>query len=242
MLDEPYRSASQLVKWLTILLVAHAVFCLLAAWLGWREMETAERLSEVEAAAAEPEAQLEEQIQEEFQENEWTESWVDAEIVPAEEILVPLGQVGVLIALIVLFCLWIPRANRNARALGATGMRFTPRWCVIWYLIPIMNLFRPYQAMKDIWLASDPAGGTPRWQQRRVSPILPLWWTLWLVSSFASNAAYGWTWQPEDEPLRATGATVFSDVVDIPLAIVAMLLVRNIHGMQEHSRTTTIFD
>jgi len=248
MLDEPYRSAEQLVKWLTILLVANAVICLLAVWSGWREMETVERIAEIEAQLEELEDELWEEIPED--ELEWetpegapTQSWVDAYVTTGGVLvlLIGLGQVCVGIALIVLFCLWIPRANRNARALGATGMRFTPRWCVIWYLIPIMHLFRPYQAMKEIWMASDPSGGTP-WQQREVSLILPLWWTLWLISSFASQAAYGWPLQPEDDPIRATGATIFADAVDIPLAIVAMLLVRNIHRMQEHSRTTTVFD
>lgn len=242
MLEEPYRPATKLVKWLTVLLVAHAVICFLAAILGWTEMRAADQRADLEPEVTDIEAELEREIDELEAgfEPEGEESWVDAdetEPLTGEDILVLL-QAWVAIALIVLFCLWIPRANRNARALGAQGMQFTPRWCVIWYLIPIMNLFRPYQAMKEIWLASNPSG---RWQQRDVSPLLPLWWALWLISNFASQAAYGWL-QSDDDPLRVTGAMVFSDAVDVPLAIVAMLLVRQIHARQEHSRYTTVFD
>ena len=157
--------------------------------------------------------------------------------------LIGLVQGGTYIALVVLFCLWIPRANRNARALGATGMRFTPRWCVIWYVIPIMNLFKPYQAMKEIWMASVPADATP-WQQRAASPLLGWWWALWLASGVAGRLSFRLSWRAEelDEILRASWATFVADALDIPLAIVAMLLVRGIHARQEYSRTTTVFD
>ncbi|MHC4974406.1 MAG: DUF4328 domain-containing protein [Planctomycetota bacterium] len=221
MLDEPYRPATKLVKWLTILLVAYAVICLLVAIAGWSEMQAADRRAELAQEGEEA----------------WVDAYVTEPALTGEDILVLL-QVGVFITLIVLFCLWIPRANRNARALGAAGMQFTPRWCVIWYLIPIMNLFRPYQAMKEIWLASNPAAG---WQQRDVSPLLPLWWALWLIANFANQMAYGWE-EPDDDPFRVTGAMVFADAIYAPLSIVAMLLVRQIHARQEHSRDTTAFD
>src|SRR5437868_6687462 len=61
------------------------------------------------------------------------------------------GLVTILVFIItgVLFLRWIHRANRNARALGAQGMRFTPGWAVGWYFIPIASLWKPYQAMKE---------------------------------------------------------------------------------------------
>jgi hypothetical protein len=218
MRDSVYLPAGGLVKWLTILLVAKAVIGVVALWSGWLEIELIERAAE---GISDDEADANDQRQG----------------------LIGVAQFGMLIALIVLFCLWIPRANRNARALGATGMRFTPRWCVIWYVIPIMNLFRPYQAMKEIWKASVPNEATP-WQNREASGILPLWWTLWLASGFAGRLAWKLSTRAEDldEILRGSWATFVADAVDIPLAVVAMLLVRGIHAMQERSRYTTAFD
>ncbi len=43
MLDQPYRAAGQLVKWMTILLVANAVICLVALVSGWLEIDLLER-------------------------------------------------------------------------------------------------------------------------------------------------------------------------------------------------------
>lgn len=217
--DEPYRSAVRLVKWLTILLAAEATLGLLALWSGWLEIELLERLSHEEVTEAEAGAS------------------------DLRQGLIGLAQLGLLIALVVLFCLWIPRANRNARALGAGGMRFTPRWCVIWYVIPILNLFRPYQAMKEIWQASVPGDATA-WRERTAPPILPLWWALWLISGFAGQLALRLSMRAVEleDILRGSWATLFADAVDIPLALAAMRLVRDIHAMQERRRTTTVFD
>lgn len=63
---------------------------------------------------------------------------------------VALLQLLVIIATGVVFLMWIYRANLNVRGFGAADMKFTPGWSVGWYFIPIMNLVRPYQAMKEI--------------------------------------------------------------------------------------------
>jgi hypothetical protein len=66
---------------------------------------------------------------------------------------------GVYIATVVIWMVWIHRANSNCRALGAQGMRFTPGWAVGYHFIPFVNLVMPYNAMAEIWRASaNPAG------------------------------------------------------------------------------------
>jgi hypothetical protein len=85
------------------------------------------------------------------------------------------------IALIVLFCVWIHRVNSNARALGAHGMRFSPGWAVGWFFIPIMNLFRPYQIVRELWKASDPERVND-WEQIPTPIWLKAWWALCLLS------------------------------------------------------------
>jgi hypothetical protein len=71
-----------------------------------------------------------------------------------------------------------------------------------------------------------------------------VWWALWLASSVAGQLSFRFTMTAEDldETLRASWATFASDAVDIPLAMVAMLVVRGIHAMQERRRCTTVFD
>src|SRR5262245_61248809 len=68
--------------------------------------------------------------------------------------LIGLVQFIVVVTSAVLFLRWIHRANWNARALGAQGMEFSPGWSIGWYFVPFANLWKPYQAMREIWRAS----------------------------------------------------------------------------------------
>ena len=82
----------------------------------------------------------------------------------------PLMIIGV--GTLVLVLMWIHRANYNAHQLGAAEMKFTPGWAIGWYFIPIAMLWKPYQAMKEIWQASfNPS----RWWEEDTPPLLPLW-------------------------------------------------------------------
>jgi hypothetical protein len=70
------------------------------------------------------------------------------------------------------FLLWTYRSYRHLSALSDRDLRFSPGWAVGWFFAPIMNLFRPYQVMKEIWEESDPGAGPSRPGERPVSPLL----------------------------------------------------------------------
>lgn len=126
---------------------------------------------------------------------------------------------------------WIYLASRNARELGATGMQFSPGWSVGWYFVPIMNLWKPFQAMKEIWQASE----RPRdWQKGPAHGLLVAWWTLWLLSSSASNASLRMSLRADSigELLAANRVTQIADLLSIPMSIVVLFMVKAIHSMQ----------
>jgi len=95
--------------------------------------------------------------------------------------LIGLCQMGLYIATVVLFCIWLNRANKNARALGAQDMQFTPGWSVGYFFIPIVNVYRPYQAVTEVLRASDPDArpfSEKPWQ-RSAAAITGWWWAAW---------------------------------------------------------------
>ncbi len=111
------------------------------------------------------------------------------------------------IATSVPFLMWIHRANRNARALGAQDMRFTPGWSVGWFFVPLLSLWKPYQAMKEIWRASqDPH----TWQE------------LWLSRGAESSQAL----------VSSTVVGLLADVANVALCVVAVRLVTAIYLKQ----------
>lgn len=88
---------------------------------------------------------------------------------------------------LVLFMVWIHRAHKNLRALGADCLRFSPGWAVGYFFIPIVWWFKPYQVTKEIWKASDPtlADAHPLgWMTAPGAAILKFWWAAWLVDTW----------------------------------------------------------
>src|SRR5215510_3009005 len=145
-----------------------------------------------------------------------------------------------LVVLIALFCIWIYRDNYNARQLGATDMQFSPGWAVGWYFIPIANLWKPYQAMREIWQASAMPGS---WQQQPRGPILPLWWTFFLLSNFLGNAAFRLQLGAHtlSEHIMAGSVGVVTDAVDVVSTAIALVLVMQIFRMQMVHRAADAF-
>jgi hypothetical protein len=139
---------------------------------------------------------------------------------------------GFYVTSVVIFCMWVHRANRNARALGSAAMRFTPGWSVGWFFIPIMNLWKPMQAMREIWHISenphqDPPEETP--------PQVGTWWTLWLVTNFLGQLSLRYSLRATtgNDYMVAEVISLISDFVEIGLCLVAAQLVQSIYLMQK---------
>lgn len=99
-------------------------------------------------------------------------------------------QTLVFIVTSILFCVWIHRVYKNLPALNANGLKYSPGWAVGWFFVPIMNLFRPYQVTTEIWKASNPdvtIKGELDWKDSSLSPLLPCWWSLWILSGIVGN-------------------------------------------------------
>jgi hypothetical protein len=154
-----------------------------------------------------------------------------AEANDARQMIIGIVQFAVIIASIIVFLMWVYRSNKNARALTAQSMHYTPGWSVGWFFIPIANFWKPYQAVKEIWLASgDPANAGASNPQ----PLLGWWWFFWLISLFASNAAFRLTLRAEsmDDFIIANIVTIISDALDIPSCLLTAAVVAGIHKMQ----------
>jgi hypothetical protein len=137
----------------------------------------------------------------------------------------------VALVVVVLFCCWIYRANCNARALGAQGMSFTPGWSVGWFFIPIASLWKPFQAMREIWKASiDPID----WQSLPTDPLLGWWWAGFIVSNVLGQIAFRISEGAKTvESLKsATVADIVSDAADIVATVLALMLVERLYRIQ----------
>ena len=150
---------------------------------------------------------------------------IEETVIPAEIVsgVVGLFQVIVFIILGIAFLRWIYRANKNLGALSGEEMNFTPGWSVGWYFIPIANLFKPYQAMKEIWEISHK-------NQTEPSLTVILWWACWLISNYLGEFAFDYILGSEGvaEYSLSTLIYIASDGFDVVLNIVALILVTQI--------------
>ncbi|MBC8068706.1 MAG: DUF4328 domain-containing protein [Deltaproteobacteria bacterium] len=79
---------------------------------------------------------------------------------------------------------FLVRANRNTASFYRPVL-FSPGSMVWWYFVPVLNLVRPYQCMRELWHASFP------YSRRNSAPPseLGMWWALWLAGWFLGNLA-----------------------------------------------------
>jgi hypothetical protein len=90
-----------------------------------------------------------------------------------------LSQIAGIVVLLagVLFLVWFHRSCVNARLLGLPARR-EPGMAVAGFLIPIVNLWWPYQSTRDLFPPSHPA-------RRRVLH----WFLLWMPGGFLASGA-----------------------------------------------------
>lgn len=154
-----------------------------------------------------------------------------AEANDLRQTVVGIGAFIVIIGTIVLFGVWIHRMDSNIHAFGASNLRFTPGWAVGWYFVPVANLWKPYQAMSEIWRASkNPAG----WQSESVDGLLHWWWLWWLASTVGDNVSLRMSSRAEtlEELIGVAPVNIVSSALDVVSALVALLVVRRVHDFQ----------
>lgn len=97
-----------------------------------------------------------------------------------------LAVVSVILFFVILitFLVWVYRANRNARALGAADMHSSPGLAVGWFFIPFANLVMPYRALQEIWRASSDSAD---WKTSPRLHAVGWWWAFWLTSALTAQ-------------------------------------------------------
>ncbi|QYJ90687.1 DUF4328 domain-containing protein [Shewanella halotolerans] len=126
---------------------------------------------------------------------------------------------------------WIYRANFNARQLGATDMNFTPGWSIGYFFIPIFCIWKPYQAMNEIWQAShDPEN----WSLSGFNSSISLWWLLWIVSNALGQVVYRLTDRAEElqDFINLNMLAQVSEVSAILLAFATLSVINTIYRAQ----------
>ncbi len=143
-----------------------------------------------------------------------------------------------LLACVITYCVWMYRSNANARALGATGLQYTPGWSVGYWFIPLLNLVRPYQATKEIYQASlgDQVdfSGTQNWTSNVVPGFFGAWWFCWVVSNILQRIESRADRLPNGLGPATIPIGIASTTLSVAAAVLAIMVVREITNTQEN--------
>ena len=80
---------------------------------------------------------------------------------------------------------WLNTCYSYAKeSLGASGFK-NEGWTTGGWIIPIFNLFKPYQVINEIYKAGSPTYAVPDgWKKESGSGLLLAWWIFWAVTHF----------------------------------------------------------
>ena len=122
------------------------------------------------------------------------------------------------------FCVWMYRTNRNAHALGAS-LGYGPHgWA--WLFCPFANLWKPYQALRELFEVSATPSARP--------VALQLWWACWVA--FHLKAFVYRHLPASTRPLLY----ITTYAVMIAGALAAVAAVQSIHRAQERRASAAV--
>jgi hypothetical protein len=134
-------------------------------------------------------------------------------------------QMTLLAATAIAFMTWLYRCRANLRAFGTRHLRFPRNWAVFGFLIPVVNLVRPYQVVREVWQASDPSTTHPLdWMTVKTPLLLRAWWGTFVAFLVFKMLAWWMMWSSAYDLMRlqiADGVLLLADF----LAAVSVTLV-----------------
>jgi hypothetical protein len=225
--ESGYRSTSTLALCAAVVFVAEAVITTLAAFSTVTQIDLLDAVRFGEAIAP---------------------GWLEA--LDGRQRLFAALQVGGWPLELPLFLIWVYRANRNARALGAEGMRYTPGWSVGWFFIPFASLFKPYLAIRETWKASNPAS-EEHWRRAPISPIFGAWWAVGVVQEMLQGGplptllgqerlgnliTFSFSKLTIDSLWEYSWRLLIWDVVSVTWSVLGLIVLLSITDLQERKR------
>jgi len=134
-----------------------------------------------------------------------------------------------LVATAVVYLCWFWRVRVNAEVFEPAGHSKKRGWAIAGWFVPFVNLWFPRRVMGDIWRASAPLGRTVS------QALVSAWWAAWVLWLLMSR----WVNVRDRSAETLTkvrdviGATLVMDVLGAVAAVLAILVVVRVTGMQD---------
>jgi len=153
----------------------------------------------------------------------------------AASIYVILGILTIVVYVlsVVSFCMWAFRAMDNVHRSPLNDVQHTPGWTVGWFFIPIAYLWKPYQALKEVYQGSlyICGNGGINWKNAGPTSSVGYWFGFWLASNIFTNVATRLDPNSEESVLVIVEVILF-----LVSSYFAIKMIREIGNMQRNPR------
>jgi hypothetical protein len=158
-------------------------------------------------------------------------------------------QVIFVLVTAVVWIFWLYRAYRRLQQIGSNTTDYTPGFAVGSWFIPFLNLVRPYQVIRELWLRSQTQNEGSYVETDDAPVMLRVWWGIWLLDGIlsrvqASMLSRSVTRYSSGESVIDTSllqsaniAGLAQDLCGLLAAILAIIIVYRIAGFQSGWRS-----
>lgn len=195
--------AHERARWAQWLLGLGALLAIVALWSSWQQLGM---IQDVERGANISNAELEAN--------------------DARQQLFAIAQLGLGLVSAVVFLMWTSALTKRLIKLGVTDMRYAPKWSVWGFIVPIINLFRPYQVLSELWKASAVVPGPDDpWAKKPTPMLVRLWFATLVADNIVGRLTSRATFDTIEQVLQVAWLTVLFDALGVVTALVALRLV-----------------
>ncbi len=132
------------------------------------------------------------------------------------------------------FIRWFRRAYYNLHT-KVNYLNFTEEWASYSWFTPVLNLFRPFKIMKELftetnlYLSERSKGFIPK----ENSTLLTIWWVLWVSTGIFGQIIFRMDGESLDELLMSTLLSMVQEMIGIPLALITMKMIKDYANLEE---------
>jgi hypothetical protein len=141
------------------------------------------------------------------------------------------SSIGIMVLCIIAYCVFIYSAVRNIERSNARGMTHSAWGAVGWSFVPVINLFKIYQIMGEVWQGSgDPVRGV-----FSRPAFMPLWWGSYVAGNVISRFAQRQMDATDDfdQLMQLSWVDAGASVLNILSAVMLLIMVRGIIAAQK---------
>ncbi|HZH86358.1 MAG TPA: DUF4328 domain-containing protein [Brumimicrobium sp.] len=126
------------------------------------------------------------------------------------------------------FIMWFRRAYFNLH-LKVPKLSYGEGWAAGSWFVPILNWFRPFQIMSELYISTQKFLINKEVMQEKVlkKSQLGVWWTLWVINNLLGSIEFQFSRRAEEieDFIFLTDMSMISNIIGIPLAIITVKVI-----------------